>query len=136
MKKYLSLILFGSLFFGTAMPAVAQMKSESASAPQILAQSDAQASAAQDLITLLAAGNYEEAVEKYDFDQNVTAESLQTDWMDLIDQNGEFQQQLEVVENTSNIVVLRCEFAQKTVNLIILLNDNNKIVSLNTPEAD
>jgi len=123
------------LIFGTAMPAAAQMKPESAS-PQILAQSDAQQATARDLITLLAEGNYEQAVEKYEFDQNVTAESLQADWMDLINQNGEFQDQLEVVENTSNIVVLRCEFEQKTVELIILMSDNNKVVSLNTPESD
>lgn len=133
MKKYLSLLLLGSLVFGAAMPARAEMQSESTS-PQLLAQSDAQVAIAQDLINLLAEGNYEDAVEKYDFEQTVTAETLKTDWDDLIEENGAFQQQVEIVENRDNIVVIRCEFAQKTIDLIIQLNDSNKVISLNKPQ--
>lgn len=133
MKKYLSLLLLGSLVFGAAMPAYAEIQSESTSA-QLLAQSDAQVAIAEDLINLLAAGEFEDAVEKYDFDQTVTAESLKTEWDDLIEENGEFQQQVEIVENRENIVVVRCEFAQKTIDLIIVLNDNNQVISLNKPQ--
>lgn len=133
MKKYLSLLLLGSLILAAPMAADAESKPESTGA-QILAQSNTQAAIAQELISLLSDGKYEEAVTKYDFEENVTAESLQEDWEDTIKKYGEFQQSLETLENTSNLVVISCEFAEKTIDLVIVLNDSNKVVSLNTPE--
>ena len=133
MKKYLSLLLLGSLVFGAAMPAYAEIQSESTSA-QLLAQSNAQRAIARDLINLLAAGEFEVAVEKYDFQQNVTVESLEIDWNDLIEENGAFEEQLEIVENKGNVVVIRCKFEEKTIDLIIELNDSNQVISLNKPQ--
>jgi Flp pilus assembly CpaE family ATPase len=133
MKKYMSLLLLGSLIFAAPMPANAESKPESTGV-QILAQSNTQAAIAQELISLLSDGKYEEAVAKYDFDQSVTAESLQKEWEDTIEKYGEFQQALETRESPSNLVVISCEFAEKTINLIIVLNDSNQVVSLNTPE--
>jgi hypothetical protein len=134
MKKYLSLLLLGSLVLGAAMPAYAEIQSESTSG-RLVAQSDAQVATAEDLISLLAAGEFEDAVKKYDFNQDVTAESLETDWDDLIEENGAFQQQVEVVASRENIVVIRCEFADKTIDLIVVLNDRNQVISLNKPQS-
>ncbi len=133
MKKYMSLLLLGSLIFAAPMAADAESKQEGTGA-QILAQSNTQAAIAQELISLLSRGKYEEAVTKYDFEENVTAQSLQEDWEDTIKKYGEFQQSLETIENTSNLVVISCEFAEKTIDLVIVLNDSNQVVSLNTPE--
>lgn len=133
MKKYMSLLLLGSLIFAAPMAASAESKREG-TGTQILAQSNTQAAIAQELISLLSRGKYEEAVTKYDFEESVTAESLQEDWEDTIKKYGEFQQSLETRENTSNLVVISCEFAEKTIDLVIVLNDSNQVVSLNTPE--
>ena len=133
MKKYMSLLLLGSFIFAAPMAADAATKRESTGA-QILAQSNTQAAIAQDLISLLSDGKYEEAVTKYGFEENVTAASLQEDWEDTIKKYGEFKQSLETIENTSNLVVISCEFAEKTIDLVIVLNDSNQVVSLNTPE--
>ena len=132
MKNYISLLLLSSLAFGAAMPAYADSKRET-NPVQILAQSNSQQAIARDLITLLATGEFEEAVEKYDFQQDVTAESLELDWNDLIEQNGAFEEQLEIVENKDNVVVIRCKFQEKTIDLIVVLNDSNQVISLNTP---
>ena len=133
MKKYMSLLLLGSLIFAAPIAANAESKPENTRV-QILAQSNTQEAIAKELIGLLSEGKYEDAVTKYDFDESVTAESLQEDWEDTINKYGEFKQLLETRENVSNLVVISCEFAEETIDLIIVLNDSNKVVSLNTPE--
>jgi hypothetical protein len=132
MRTSISLCLLGSLVFGTAIPAYAQAR-EIAS-PEILAQSQDQEVIAQELIRLLAEGDFETAATKYNAQQKVTAENLEAEWSKFIQQNGAFKQQLEVRENLSNVIVVSCEFESKTMDLIVVLNETNEVISLNLPE--
>lgn len=134
MKRYISLCLLGSLVFGTAIPASAQADPDVAS-PQIVAQSQAAEAIAQELIRLLAEGDFKTAATKYNAEQKVTAENLEAEWSKFINQNGAFQQQVEIRENLGNVIVITCEFADKTMDLIVVLNETNEVISLNLPES-
>ncbi len=136
MKRYISLCLLGSLVFGTAIPASAQVYSDVAS-PEILAQSAQSQTAeaiAQELIRLLASRDFKTAATKYNVEQKVTAENLEAEWSKFIQQHGAFKGQ-EVRENLGNVIVITCEFASKTMNLIVVLNEANEVISLNLPES-
>lgn len=133
MKRYISLCLVGSLVFGTAIPAYAQGDPDVAS-PQILAQSPTAEAIAQELIRLMAEGEFDTAATKYNAEKKVTAENLEAEWSKFIQQNGAFKQQLEVRENLGNVIVITCEFADKTMDLIVVLNETNEVISLNLPE--
>lgn len=133
MKRYISLCLLGSLVFGTAIPAYAQANPD-ATSPQILAQSPTSEAIAQELIRLMAEEDFDAAATKYNAQQKVTAENLEAEWSKFIQQNGAFKQQLEVRENMGNVIVVSCEFASKTMDLIVVLNEANEVISLNWPE--
>jgi len=133
MKTSISLCLFGSLVFGTAIPAYAQAYSDVAY-PEILAQSQTSEAIAQALIRLLAESDFETAATKYDAEQKVTAENLEAEWSKFIQQNGAFKQQVEIRKNIENAVVITCEFEKQTIDLIVVLNDANEVISLNLPE--
>jgi hypothetical protein len=132
MKRYISLCLLGSLVFGTAIPVSAQARE--IPSPEILAQSQDQEAIAQELIRLLAEGDFETAATKYNAEQKVIADNLEAEWSKFIQQNGAFKQQLEVRENLGNVIVVGCEFERKTMNLIVVLNEANEVISLNLPE--
>jgi hypothetical protein len=134
MKRYISLCLLGSLVFGTAIPAYAQTDPDVAS-PEILAQSQTPEAIAQELIRLLAEGDFDTAATKYNAEQKVTAENLEAEWSKFIQQNGAFKQQVEIRKNIENVVVVSCEFERDTMNLIVVLNEANEVISLNLPES-
>jgi hypothetical protein len=133
MKRYISLCLLGSLVFGTAIPAYAQADLDVAS-PEILAQSQDQEAIAQELIRLLAESDFETAATKYNAEQKVIGDNLKTLWETLIEDYGAFKQQIEVRENLGNVIVVSCEFESKTIDLIVVLNEANEVISLNLPE--
>lgn len=134
MNRYISLCLLGSLVFGTAMPASA-LESILTAPGTTIAQSQTQEAIAQELIRLLAAGDFKTAATKYNAEQKVTAENLEAEWSKFIDQHGAFQQQVEISKSVDNVVVITCEFEKGTMNLIVVLDNNNEVISLNLPES-
>lgn len=134
MKRYISLCLLGSLVFGTAMPTPA-LESILTAPGATIAQSQTQEAIAQELIRLLAAEDFKTAATKYNAEQKVTAENLEAEWGKFTQLNGALKQQVEIRKIADNVVVITCEFEKGTMDLIVVVNENNEVISLNLPES-
>lgn len=138
MKPCFFVLLIPAVFATVPLPARAQ-SSAILQSVQVIAQSDELTPKAEQFIDLLAAGNFAAALEKYDRTarQNVSVESLQSNWQDLEAKFGPLKR--NVSSQTINgedvdVVVFTAEFEKDTVDLLIVFDKNSNISSFTYPE--
>jgi hypothetical protein len=132
MKHYASTWLISAALLGTTLPAFAQTQAAPV-APQMIAQTDAVATLAQDFVGLLAAGDFETALTRYDnaVRTTLTPESLEQNWMDLTAVSGEFQQLLGVSVDTSGdnpLAIASCSFANGNYDIFVYFDNANQVI--------
>ncbi|MBO0348193.1 DUF3887 domain-containing protein [Phormidium pseudopriestleyi FRX01] len=133
MKTILSLVLLATVAVVDTLPAQAQ-SFQPLQGVEAIAQTTPMVSQAEEFVSLLADGEFNQALQKYDgiARENITSETLETTWQDLVDKSGDFQ---EVVSSETvpgegqDMVLLTTRFEQDTVVLFVIFDGEQEINS-------
>ncbi|MCT7971008.1 DUF3887 domain-containing protein [Laspinema olomoucense] len=133
MKTILSLVLLATVAVLDTLPAQAQTF-QPLQGVEAIAQATPMVSQAEEFVSLLADGEFNQALQKYDAiaRQNITPETLETTWQDLVDKSGDFQEivSTEVVPGEEQEVVLvTTRFEQETVVLFVIFDSEQQLNS-------
>lgn len=135
MKRIIPVLVLPAILIASALPAHAQLL-EGTQPPQEIAQANDQTTAiATEFINLLADEQFNDALQWYNsaVASNVTSESLMTIWQDIEAAHGSLQRQISSQtlalnsETGSHAVLVTCEFAQGSRDVLITFSDNQII---------
>jgi hypothetical protein len=141
MKTVLSLLLLATVAVIDGLPAQAQLSeplSEVKSIPfggrNVMAQATPLVSQAEEFVSLLARGEFNQALQKYHpmAQTTITPETLEITWQDLVAESGEFQEIVatETVQgDDQGAVLMTTRFEEDTVVLFIIFNEQQEIHS-------
>lgn len=145
MKKIFPVFVLPAILIASALPAQAQpsegaQPSQTITSQTITSQTIAQANnettaIAEEFINLLADAQFNDALRWYNsaVASNVTSESLMTVWQDIEAAHGALQRQVSSQtlaldgENGSHVVLVTCEFAQGSRDVLITFSGNQII---------
>lgn len=133
MKTVLSLVLLATVAVVDSLPAQAQ-NFQPLQGIEAIAQTTPMVTQAQEFISLLADKEFSQALQKYDATarQNITPETLETTWQDLVEKSGDFQEVVssETVQGDGQeVVLLTTQFEQDTVVLFVIFDGEQQINS-------
>ncbi|WP_254564062.1 DUF3887 domain-containing protein [Oscillatoria sp. HE19RPO] len=133
MKTILSLVLLATVAVVDSLPAQAQ-SFQPRQGVEVIAQGTPMVSQAQEFVSLLADGEFNQALQKYDATarENITPETLETTWQDLVEKSGDFQEVVssETVQGEDQeVVLLTTRFEQDTVVLFVVFDGEQQINS-------
>ncbi len=133
MKTLLSLVLLATVAIVDALPTQAQV-SEPLMGVESLAQATPIVSEAEEFVSLLAEGEFDTALQKYDTvaQENISPETLETTWQDLVAKSGDFQEivSAETAEGDGQkVVLMTTRFEEDTVVLFIIFDKEQEINS-------
>lgn len=127
-----------------ALPAQAQMTSPvvPSAAPQVIAQSADSTAIAQELINLLATGDYIAALNLYDgsVQTSLTPDSLRQNWQDITTDLGAFQgivstSMIPLTDSEASVVVVvTSQFEMANRDFYVTLT-GDRVASVNIAEA-
>jgi N-acetylmuramoyl-L-alanine amidase len=125
MKKCIPLLLLPVMMAATILPAIAQRQQQPPQSVQLAQAADVTADATQ-FVDLLAAGDFNAALQKYSSAarETVTAESLQQNWQDITAATGAFQQRVRARQaidpsTNSTVAVVTSNFEGGSFDLVI-----------------
>ncbi len=132
MKNQFSVLLLSAILTTGVAPAeAAPLLSPS---PQVIAQATGREKIAAEFIDLLVKGDTRNALERYDTNvrEDITPQSLGDMWGDLINETGPFKKTtgIRTSANSTDIVIVSCEFEQSKRDIFIIFNNADKIVGL------
>ncbi|MCT7981970.1 DUF3887 domain-containing protein [Laspinema sp. A4] len=133
MKTILSLALLATVAVVDPLPTQAQ-SFQPLKGVESIAQATPMVSQAEEFVSLLAEGEFNQALQKYDATarENITPETLKTTWQDLVDKSGTFQEIVStetVPGEEQDVVLLTTRFEQNTVVLFVIFDGEQKINS-------
>ncbi|MGL5195983.1 MAG: DUF3887 domain-containing protein [Chroococcales cyanobacterium] len=133
MKTICSLVLLATVAVVDALPAQAQ-SSPPIQRVEAMAQATPMVSQAQEFLSLLADGEFNRALQKYDATarENITPATLEITWQDLVNKSGDFQEIVSsetVPGEEQDVVLLTTRFEQDTVVLFVILDAEQQIRS-------
>ncbi|NJR60298.1 MAG: DUF3887 domain-containing protein [Cyanobacteria bacterium CRU_2_1] len=143
MKKLIPALLLPAVLVVSTLPAYAQSHQETDSfpLPQQIAQAEDVTTIAQDFISLLAGGQFNDALRWYDSTAatTISSDTLQASWNDIVAANGAFQRQISTQAIPSDgsgqsTVIVTCEFEQGSRDLFITFT-GNQIVSFSIAQS-
>ena len=133
MKTICSLVLLATVTVVHTLPAQAQ-SFPPLQGVEAMAQATPMVSQAQEFLSLLADGEFNQALQKYNpiARENVTPETLETTWQDLVDKSGDFQEIVStqtVPGEEQDVVLLTTRYEQDTVVLFVIFDGEQRINS-------
>ncbi|MCT7956716.1 DUF3887 domain-containing protein [Laspinema palackyanum] len=133
MKKILSLVLLATVAVIDTLPAQAQ-SFQPLQGVEAIAQATPMVSQAEEFVSLLADGEFNQALQKYDTvaRENINTATLETTWQDLVDKSGDFQEIVStemVPGEEQDVVLLTTRFEQDTVVLFVIFDGEQQINS-------
>lgn len=133
MKTILSLVLLATVAVVDSLPAQAQVF-QPLEGMEVIAQATPMVSQAEEFVSLLANGEFNQAFQKYDAiaRENITPETLETTWQDLVEKSGDFQEVVSsetVPGEEQDVVLLTTRFEQDTVVLFVIFDGEQQINS-------
>jgi hypothetical protein len=133
MKTILSLVLLATVVVVDTLPAQAQ-SFQPLQGVEAIAQATPMVSQAEEFVSLLADGEFNQAFQKYDAiaRENITPETLETTWQDLVDKLGDFQEIVSTeteMGDEQDVVLLTTRFEQDTVVLFVIFDREQQINS-------
>lgn len=133
MKTILSLVLLATVAVVDSLPAQAQVF-QPLEGMEVIAQATPMVSQAEEFVSLLADGEFNQAFQKYDATarENITPETLETTWQDLVEKLGDFQEVVSsetVTGEEQDVVLLTTRFEQDTVVLFVIFDGEQPINS-------
>lgn len=133
MKTICSLVLLATVAVVDALPAQAQVF-QPPQGVEAIAQATPMVSQAEEFVSLLADGEFNQALQKYDAiaRESITPETLETTWQDLVEKLGDFQEVVssETVQGDGQeVVLLTTRFEQDTVVLFVIFDGEQQINS-------
>lgn len=133
MKTILSLVLLATVAVVDSLPAQAQ-SFQPLKGVEMMAQATPMVSQAEEFVSLLADGEFNLALQKYNATarENITPETLETTWQDLVDKSGDFQEIVSsemVPGDEQEVVLLTTRFEQDTVVLFVIFDEEQQINS-------
>ncbi len=133
MKTILALAFLATVAVVDTLPAQAQ-SFQPLKGVETIAQATPMVSEAEAFVSLLADGEFNQALQKYDAiaRQNITPETLEITWQDLVAKLGDFQEIIStetVPGEEQDVVLLTTRFEQDTVVLFVIFDGEQQINS-------